>query len=220
MKKYIFYYVPFFIFVITYLILIYYYQIEKIPVPKLIGESLERITDKINDTIAFRISKVVYNNNYEDNYIINQYPQPGMFMKNNQVISLEVNNNKNQAMHINKKNFYTSDEAIAYYKKEGVSFRQVNFQSDDLYQSLLITSYDHHNNLAYLYCNDKKNDITYIKNLVGKKCNDINSEFKVKCYTENNIEIFNCSGMLIKSQFPLPGIDSYDVKDRILHVWH
>lgn len=215
MNKYFFKILPFLLFFSTYIMLIYYYQSQKIIVPKLIGTLLVDINNINNDNLIIKVSKVTYNKEYEDNYIIGQYPAPGSLVRSNQVISLEVNNNKNQSI---KKNFNNNSAAFIkdFYREEGILYKEINFQ-----KNIIFNIYDKKKNITYLYFmkNIHKPKI-YIKNLVGESCSKIFSYANLICYDINNVKIESCNGCEVINQFPLPGQYELNEENIKIHVWH
>lgn len=223
MKKYFLIYLPFLLFSLTYIYLIYYYQREKIIVPKLIGTFLSDLTSHPNNDLMFKIVKVIYNKEYEDNYIVGQYPLPGALIRPNQIISLEVNSNKNNAI---KNVLYNANQSdlIALkekYKKEGILYKVVHFNTVSGNLKKIISIYDKKKNLTYIYANIKEDkSIIYIKNILGKLCHKIINNYDLTCYALNNIAISNCSGSDIINQFPLPGVYLKNKNKIKIYIWH
>ena len=223
MKNYFLIYLPFLLFSLTYIYLIYYYQKEKIIVPVLIGTLLNDLTMQSYDNLIFKISRVTYNKEYEDNYIVAQYPLPGSLMRPNQIISIEVNNNKNKII----KNLlykYNKQDVLSikdYYKKEGIAYKIINFHNKRDNFNSVISAYDKNKNLTYIYFNDdiKKKKI-YVQNLIGQKCNECSINSLISCYNIDNKIIENCSGGVIINQFPLPGLYSFNLNNIKIYVWH
>ncbi len=223
MRNYILFYLPFLLFSLTYIYLIFYYKKDKIIVPQLSGLLLTDLILDLKSDLVFKIVKVTYNKEYEDNYIISQYPSPGSLMTSNQIINLEVNNNKNKIyknVFFNNKN--DSIDIIAKNcKKEGISYKIVNIDLKNYLNFKEISAYDKNKNLTYIYCNKNINEQIYIKNFIGLNCRDLYNEgHSIICFNCVNNKIENCSGMKIKSQFPLPGIGSKIDKNIVIHVWH
>jgi hypothetical protein len=149
---------------------------EKIIVPKLIGASFLNLPNIIEGNLSFKIAKVQYNNEYEDNYILGQYPEPGTLIKINQTINLEINSNKNKIIKRHEfKNQLSIDKIIDYCKKEGIIYKLVNFNFFDIdYNTIFTYNNDKKKNFEYIYGNIKNKKIIYVKNLIEKNCNDIN----------------------------------------------
>jgi hypothetical protein len=223
MKKYFLIYLPFLLFSVTYIYLIYYYQKEKILVPKLIGMLLTDLTMEHSADLIFKIVKVTYNKEYEDNYIIGQYPLPGALIRPNQIISLEINSNKNKV--IKKLSYKANEENLTVikdnYKKEGISYKIIYFNTSNSNLKKITTVYDKNKNITYVYvATNTEIPKVYIKNIVGKLCTEITSKDLINCYILDNIMINKCSGFNIVNQFPLPGVYSKNRNKIKIHAWH
>jgi hypothetical protein len=223
MKNYFLIYLPFLLFASTYIYLIYYYQRDKSPVPKLVGTLLSDLTMGYSNDLIFKIVKVAYNKEYEDNYIIGQYPLPGSLIRSNQIISLEVNSNKNRGVNdlLYKANIQDVGLMKENYKKEGVLYKIINFYSADTNLKNISTIYDKNKNLTYAYVNVKP-DIAkiYIKNIKGKKCNQLFLKYPCVCYGLDNMPIDRCPGREVINQFPLPGVYIKNENTIKIHLWH
>lgn len=223
MNKYFLACLPFLLFFGTYFYLIYYYQKDKIIVPQLIGALLTDLTMESNDNLIFKIARVTYNKEYKDNYIIGQYPLSGSLIRPNQIISLEVNNNKNKAFESLFPFVHKNDIELIKenYKKEGISYKIVNFNNKDSCLDQVVSVYDQNKNLMYLYaCCGQKEKKFYIENLIGTRCNQSICSSSVTCYKSDNIIDYECAGRIIINQYPLPGIYSKYKNDLKIHVWH
>jgi len=211
------------LFSLTYIYLIYYYQREKISVPKLIGTFLSDLINYPNDDLIFKIVKVTYNKEYEDNYIVGQYPLPGALIRPNQIISLEVNSNKNDIL---KNVLYNANQFdLAFlkdkYKKEGILYKVVHFSTVNDNLKKIISIYDKKKNLTYIYANIKEDKSSiYIKNMLGKSCYKISNNYDLICYAFDNIPISFCPGSNVINQFPLPGIYLKNKNKTKIYIWH
>ena len=168
-----------------------------------IGRSFVDLNNQCNDNLMFKISRVTYNKEYEDNYIIGQYPLPGSLMRVNQLINLEINNNKNKTVQNSSRLVFEDDisKFIDNYKKEGILYKIVNFNNNNNNYKFIITVYDKNKNLTYIYDPSyKANQRVYIKNLIGKKCNSLSSNCMITCYKLDNTIVDGCCGELIISQ--------------------
>lgn len=223
MKKIILSLCPFFLFFMTYLFLIYYYQYEKIIVPNLVGSNFIDIVH-FDNNFSFKIYKVTTDKKYPHNYIISQYPKGGTIMKNNYNINIEVNFNQN----IKKFDFKNKSckSVIDFLKKEGMNYKILPISLSNFKFDIIIASkYSNWENLFYLYHNiSGRKEEFGVRNCLMLNCKDffnvLQENIKFSCYDKFNFDINECPGGKIVSQYPLPGI--YKKEDFILSCkfWH
>lgn len=218
MKNFFYTFIPFFLFFLVQFLLLLYFKTEKQKVPLLIGKNWNDIPKDLHSNFfSFKILRIKSNKDYEHNYILKQCPSPGMYIKSNQPILLEINDNS-----ISEENYLLKNtvqkrlfELISTYKKNGMHYKIIGNKNDN--DNVLGIGMDK-KGMHYFYCLRRESSYL-IKNFLGLDCTKLKElGLSVVCYSRENIIINDCAGKVIKKQFPLPGITF----DKIPHffIWH
>lgn len=221
MKKFIYIFLPFFIFFLTQLVLIRQYKSEKIKVPLLIGKNWQDLPSLISNDLSVKIIRIKQQKEFEHNYILNQYPSPGTFIKHNQSVLLEINENKIESdtsfRQIKNKKI---EDIINTCKKDGILYKIVNNDINNNCKNIFSVGKSK-NNIFYIYFFPKVKSKILIKNTIGINCDVLRKlNLSVICYSENNLIQENCSGKIIVKQFPFPVILDKKLQKQLFYVWH
>ncbi len=220
MKQVFIYFIPFFFFGFIQIALLMLKRKEKQIVPVFVGKNWNDLPELAHlDFFYFTVGGIKSNKAFEHNYILEQYPAPGSYVKKNQKVVLILNENNS---FLEKKNYKKSInssfiEAKSFLLKEGIPYKTVFLKNEkDLVSHVGVNRHG----IVYLYPNENRK-ILFIKNNVGKNCNLIeNKNVNKVCYSKNNEIIIDCPGKIIKKQVPHANIIKNEKNEKNVFLWH
>lgn len=220
MKKTLIYIFPFLIFFFTQFILILLYKQDMQLVPVFIGKNWNDIPHAYySNFFSFTVGKIKHNKQFENNYILGQYPLPGSFIKRNQKIILEINDNNIQDKKYYYKEFINNPifKAEEYFKKNGLSYKiLMNASKNDLIIAIGINT----QGVIYIY-SKKQVSCMLLRNSINQNCTLLNNpKIHKVCYSKNNEIILDCCGETILKQFPGVCFIEKKSKNYDIFVWH
>lgn len=229
MNKYIFYYLPFSLFIITQIILFIYLDKERLQVPQFVGHTLDELAEINIEQCPFRIYKIASNDQYQDNYIISQYPLAGSLIKTHQIVNIEVNKTtiKKENIPSFKKNLFKN--FLSYAKKNNILYKKILFDytADKTEEKVVAHFFDKKEKINAVYTiMPTNNNYYHIPNFYDQNCHnarEANSEYTFTCYCDSNTfqerEKKECF-LKIKKQHPAPGIHFLEKNKIKVYFWH